>query len=337
MVILRAPLVTKIAGAYGLVVVAVLLTAILPIHLDRPSYTIVVAVGALAASLFASVVLVILALKPLGDLERTVARFQAGDLEARVPRSVLADSSMLRLGDALNQLLNALNRDRARLRHLAEQVVSQGDAERARLGRELYDSTAQSIAALLLELSVVTATTQDAAVRERLERVRRIAADVLEEIRTLSHQAHPRLLEERGLSTALLQLVREYHSLGQSSVSFDGSPDLDSVDASAAAVAYRVAQAALRSAVLLREAETVLVRVHPRGQDLVLEVEDDGHSSPGRDDEPSPIEALRHRIELLDGALEQFQQRGTGRVVLRIPLRTPSAPLAGGDHTTIRP
>ena len=326
---LRAPLVGKIAGANAVIVVAVLAAAL--ILRNGGEFTlapILVGLSVLGASLLANVWLVALALKPLADIEATTLRFQAGDHAARVPASALADEDMRRVGSTLNQLLDSLHRDRERMRHLAERVVTQSDEERARLARELYDSTAQSIAALLLELSVAATVAHDAGSQERLERVRRIASSVLEEIRVLSHQAHPRLLDERGLSVALVQLVREFNGLGQSRVTAERTGDLDRLEPSAASVVYRVAQAALRDAVLLREAPTVDVRAWIGEDHLVLEVEDDGQAQAGRDEEPAGFDSVRHRVELLGGSLEYHYRNGRGRVVLRAPLSM-GRPVAG--------
>ena len=54
---------------------------------------------------------------------------------------------MARVGTTLNALLDRLTEDRARVRRLAAQVISAQDEERARVARELHDSTAQMLTA----------------------------------------------------------------------------------------------------------------------------------------------------------------------------------------------
>lgn len=314
--LLRVPLVLKIAGANLLV--AAVTVGVVWHEIATSTNTIFEVVLALTLGVLISVCLTSVALRPLRDMERTLHRFQEGDHGARVPGSQLADEDIERVGATLNHLLDGLQRDRERLRALAERVMVQNDEERARLARELYDSTAQSIAALLLELSVAATTAADATSQERLERVRRIAADVLEEIRTLSHAAHPRLLEDRGLSVAMMQLVREYTATGTARVTYERSGDLDDVDASIASVVYRLAQAALRSAVQQRNAENVHVRAQTTTGDVVLEVEDDGVPA-ALGDTAEVLEAIRHRVELVGGTVDQYHQEGRGRVRLRVP------------------
>ncbi len=73
----------------------------------------------------------------------------------RARRAIRASptSEVLRVGSMFNILLDGLAADRARMRALAAEVIAAGDRERAALARELHDSTAQHLAALLLQLS----------------------------------------------------------------------------------------------------------------------------------------------------------------------------------------
>ena len=184
--ILRAPLVVKLAGTYALVVIASLVVMAATDHSALRGNRAVILGTALVASLVASVTLARLALRPLAEVERTLMRVREGDYTARVSDSPLADSDMSRLATTFNELLEAVNHDRVRLRELAERVVSQSEDERVRLGRELYDSTAQATAALMLEVTAIASELSDATTRERLERVRGIAATVLEEFREVA-------------------------------------------------------------------------------------------------------------------------------------------------------
>ena len=316
--LLRAPLVTKIAGTYALVVVFVFVAIVTTDEAALSRNRVTILGAALAASLAASVTLTAFALRPLAQVEKTLVRVYQGDYTSRVSDSLLADDAMRRVAATLNQLLDGVNRDRERLRELAERVVSYSDDERVRLARELYDSTAQSTAALMLELSVVANASQDATTRERLERVRSMAANVLEDIRAVAQAAHPRLLDDQGLSAALQQLVREYDDLGRSLVVFEARGPMDGVDLSIASVVYRVAQAALRSAVLVRHARHVQIRAEALETEVVLEVHDDGHPEVGSASENGALEAVRHRMELSGGAFEQEYHGGKGRVMLRV-------------------
>lgn len=318
--LLRIPLVLKLAGANTVIVLGAAAGLLISNSRDLgPRGASIVMGVALFASLVMSVVLAALALEPLRDIQDTLERVREGDATARVRASNLADDDLVRVGSTLNALLDGLNRDRDRLRHMAERIIMYGDQERSQLARDLYDSTAQSIAAALLELRAASSMSESDAGRQRLDRVRSITADVLEEIRALSHAAQPRLLEDRGLGAALPQLVQEFKDLGQSRITLATGDEVDDVGEGVGTVVYRVAQSVLRQAVLQRKASVVDVRTRTAGDELVLEIEDNGQPDGGALADVEALEAMRPRIELAGGSLLQTRDRGLSRTVLRIP------------------
>ena len=114
---------------------------------------------------------------------------------------------MMRVGGAINLLLDGLVQDRAQSRRLASLVISAQDEERARIARELHDSSAQTLTALLLQVSAAARDEKDPVLATRLEEIRVIAGSALEEVRVLSHTVHPRVLDDLGLVAALEWLV----------------------------------------------------------------------------------------------------------------------------------
>src|SRR5512142_1767200 len=201
---LRVPLAVKLVGANLAVVVLLIafrtgLSRAGGLALD----------GAIVAALALHIGLVLVALRPIRDLEAVAERVWQGDFGARVERSTVADQEVLRVGSMFNILLDGLVSDRARMRALATEVIEVGDRERAVLARELHDSTAQHLAALLLQLSAAARDCTDPALAARLSEMRDSAEEVTEEVRLLSHTVHPRVLDDLGLVAALQKLARE--------------------------------------------------------------------------------------------------------------------------------
>jgi len=333
---LRVKLATKLVGANALIVIGALVasTTVQGGRL-QDSGMLAILGGALVGSLVVNLVLVTLALRPLADLEATAQRILRGDLSARVPDSPLADRDLRRVGGAINVLLEGLTADRARVRELAGRVIHAGDEERAHIARELHDSTAQTLAALLLELSVVTRETHDPASLERMERVRRIASDVLDEVRMLAHEVHPRVLDDLGLGAALQNLARGSELRGDTRIEVvleDSAADI-SLDVSA--VLYRVAQEALKNALQHAGASVVLLRAEVRGRTARLEIVDDGSGFRVEDAERRRpgmgLFTMRERVALLDGGLEIDSTPGRGtRVIASVPLATAETSHATG-------
>ena len=330
--VLRVPLVAKIAGANALIVVATL-GAAFGWGATGPSEMrfIVILGAALAGSLIANVVLVVVALRPLNDLEATAQRIWSGNLDARVPISPLADAVLLRIGSALNVLLDGLTADRARMRALASQVISAGDKERAYIARELHDSTAQTLAALLLELSVIAKENSNPVVADRLERVRRISGDVLDEVKLLAHTVHPRVLDDLGLTAALRLLAREAEERGRVTVQVQVDEATNAVPPAQQSVLYRVGQEAVNNALRHARPEVISLRLSLQGETARLEVEDDGAgfeiSEAERRRAGMGLFTMRERAALVGGALQITSHPGRGTlVVATVPTSPGSMP-----------
>lgn len=331
---LGVPLVGKIAGANAIIVLAALVVALAASGNGNAEMRFVLLLAsALAISLVVNVMLVLLALRPLADLETTAQRIWRGDLNARVPHSLLAHSDLQRVGSALNVLLDGLAADRARLRALASDVISAGDRERAHLARELHDSTAQSLAALLLELSVLARENENPRLGERLDRVRRIVSDVLDEVKLLAHTVHPRVLDDLGLAAALRLLAREAEDRSSARFQVEAGTDVDQLPPSHASVLYRVAQEAANNAVRHGQPQTVTLRASVHGGVARLEVVDDGVGFDVEEAERKRpgmgLFTMRERASLVGGALEiQSERRRGTRVIATVPTtpRPPAVP-----------
>lgn len=325
--VLRVPLLAKLAGANLLIVVSALVGVAVERRLDMPGSVVSILGIALVASLIVNFALVFVALRPLNDLELTATRLSGGDMTARVPSSPLADRNMMRVGRTLNTLLDRLTEDRARERQLAAQVISAQDEERARVARELHDSTAQILTAVMLQLGAAARESTTPALDARIVTLRELAAEALEEVRSLSHTMHPRVLDDLGLAAALEWLARQARAQGSMDVQVDACEFDPPIPPSVAAALYRVAQEALRNAGRHAEARRVDVRLRREGMSAVLEVQDDGvgfdvalaeQRRPGMG-----LFSMRERMGLVSGRLEVRSEprRGT-RVMATVPLTT---------------
>jgi two-component system NarL family sensor kinase len=281
-------------------------------------------VVALLLTLVLNAALVYWALLPLTALESTAARVSGGDLAARVPPSFLADRNIARIATTLNTLLDRVTADQVRVRQLAAQVIGAGDAERAHIARELHDSTAQSLGAVDLLMTAALREGNEATMAERMRIMQEIVAETLVEVRTLSHRAHPRVLDDLGLVAALEWLARS--SREQTGVEARVTADVRAeVPHAAASVLYRVAQEALRNAARHAAASSVLVAVTADTREVRLVVSDDGAGF-----DPSVVMAarsglglftMRERVALIEGRLDVESRPGGGtRIVATVPL-----------------
>ena len=317
---LRVPLVAKLVGA-NLLVIAALLGLWMARGGALSWATALVLAGVIATHL----ALVLVAIRPIRDLEEVATRVWHGDFGARVARSRVADHEVLRIGSMFNILLDGLASDRARMRALATEVIAAGDRERAALARELHDSTAQRIAALVLELSAAARDTTDADLARRLHEARDAAGGILEEVRIMSHTMHPAVLDDLGLDAALRKLARD--SSNGNGIDFDVNADLrhGRLPRNVEAVLYRVAQEAVRNATRHARPKHVYITVGSTPAIATLTVRDDGIGfDPEEAERRRPgmgLVSMRERVALVDGWLEIITAKGSGATVTaNVPL-----------------
>lgn len=318
--LLAVPLVGKLVGANSLLVVVAVIAIGRRGWLGEAGVATVVA---LVASFALNVFLVWLALRPLSGLEMMASRVHDGDFAARVPHSRLADRNMRRVGATLNDLVDRLTGDRARMRELAMQVIRAQDEERARVARELHDSTAQTLAAVLLQLRAVPVEQLEPAGREKLGVVRTSVADALEEVRTMAHQMYPRILDDLGLAAALERLASRAQDGTGTRVRLEHNGLGATLPPVVASVLYRVAQEAVGNALSHSGAESVALRAAIDDRAAYLEVTDDGCGFDPADRTRAGMGTftMRERVALVNGTLDITSAPGEGtRVWARVPL-----------------
>jgi len=323
---LRRPLGGKIVGANVFIVLAAWAAA-LAVHGRGPEDgRMVLILGlALVGSFAVNLALVVAALRPLRALEATADRVWRGDLAARVHPSPVADRDMARVGRTLNLLLDGLTSDRARMRDLASQVIEAGDRERAHIARELHDSAAQQLAALVLQLTAAARESSDPELARRLAEIKGIAADVMEEVRLLSHTIHPRVLDDLGLAAALENLAHGASEHGPAIVEVVARGGTDDVPPPASSVLYRIAQEAVSNALRHGAPQRVTLRLDVTAETATLEVTDDGcgfdvaaaeSRRPGMG-----LFSMRERMALVEGWFDVASRPGEGtRVTAAVPL-----------------
>ena len=296
-------------------------------------------IAAVVVALVINTTLVILAVRPLHVIESTVDRIWQGDFSARVPVSRLADRDAARMARTFNMLLDSIVADRERLRRLAAEVIGAADAERAAISRELHDSVAQEVAALVMQLSVIVRSAETAPrdqLQQAAEEVRKAATSSLEEIRMLAHTMHPRVLDDLGLVAALRRLARETLRIGSGDVEVIAD-DIDETNlpASVKSVLYRVAQEAVQNARRHARAHRIVITLETADDLVTLQVRDDG---PGFDVEVALAAAtgiglvsMQERVAIVNGSLRITSAPGMGTLVTAaVPLHAEDRSLTDG-------
>jgi len=232
--------------------------------------------------------------------------------------AIIALSSALAVG--LAGLLLNLSEHRvadAKLRQLAQRVVRSQEEERARLSRDLHDGISQWLVSIKLQIEAalerLRGTPEQAAVaRAGFEKTATQINGVLAEVRRISHDLRPAILDDLGLAAALEHLCGEWReSSPQTQIVFeherqreDGAALSDVVNT----VLFRVAQEALTNIARHANASHIRMRLYDGHNLLMLQVQDNGNGfDPGQVDDHSRhgigLRNMRERMEAVGGEL----------------------------------
>src|SRR6266404_2110334 len=152
------------------------------------------------------------------------------------------------------------------------------EAERGRIARELHDQIGQMLTALKLNLHAIQSARNEGEASLLIADNLKMLDDALEQVRDLSVDLRPLLLDDLGLVTALRWFVD--HQAKRRNVRAEFTTDSLDPDLRFAAeletACFRIAQEALTNVARHARAKTVTVRLSRNRNYLILLIEDDG-------------------------------------------------------------
>jgi signal transduction histidine kinase len=227
----------------------------------------------------------------------------------------------------LEEALHELATLEAERRRLLERTVEATEEERRRIAAELHDGPIQHLAAIVFRLEGLRASLEKGDIPEAavptIETTQEELRGEVVDLRTMITQLRPPVLDQLGLEDALhdhLDVVRRDSGLDVS-IRIDLAerlePDLETV-------LYRVAQEALTNIVKHAGAAHVWVSLREDGDEVTLEIRDDGVGF-RPEEAPTLVQeghlgliAMRERVETIGGSWEILSAPGEGTVVRAI-------------------
>lgn len=226
---------------------------------------------------------------------------------------------------ALLEELRAAQDELAQTHHAAGVL-----AERARLAGEIHDTLAQGFTSVVMLAQAASAELERdrvAQARTRLGHIEDVARDNLAEARALVAAFAPPGLDDGGLSAALVRLADRFGAETGVPVRVEDTTD-GAVGREQEVVLLRAAQESLANVRRHAHASTVTLRLARTGDDVVLEVTDDGRGLAAGTDEGTGLRGMRARADAAGGTLDVSGAPGRGtRVRLRVPAPPPSPSL----------
>jgi two-component system sensor histidine kinase UhpB len=224
----------------------------------------------------------------------------------------------------------ALQESEQRLRFLTNQLLTAQERERKRISMELHDELGQSLTVLKLQVRAIERNLREdlqPELKQEFLELLRYLDGIIDNVRRLSRDLSPSILEDLGLEAALKYLLEGVGKYLRVDHSFE-IDDLNSLfPAEAQIVIYRIFQECLNNITKHAGACKVLVAVRQDGGAVSFILEDDGAGFDvaqilNRDATRRGLglAALDERARMLGGACQIWSRPGAGtKIVCTIP------------------
>lgn len=218
-------------------------------------------------------------------------------------------------------------------RDLSTRVIEAQEEERRRVSRELHDGIIQLLSSIQLRLGLTDGTrvSKRSFQQDEIKKVSKLMENAIHEIRRISHDLRPSVLDDLGLVSALRTLSEEFSRKTNVFVNLQLPDPLERFPNKIELVLFRICQEALTNTEKYAEARNVTLSIERQESDIITRVHDDGRgfnpqSLPGRTDSLSGLglAGMRERALSVGGTVTIESQPETGTTIeVRIPLELP--------------
>jgi signal transduction histidine kinase len=227
-------------------------------------------------------------------------------------------------------LLDDLHYKEAELRRALRRAVEVQEEERKRLSRELHDEVGQALTSTLIRLRALQGEQDLETIHQRLEGMRYLTVQSIEELRRLAMDLRPAALDSLGIVPALRWYIQQAGERSGIQVGFVAPENMGRLQPEVELALYRIAQEGLTNALRHSQAQRVDVLLELGPHAVWLTISDDGLGfDQAAADSGLGLVGMRERIDLFDGAyrIETAPGQGT-RLWVEIPLNERGQPHA---------
>jgi PAS domain S-box-containing protein len=227
-------------------------------------------------------------------------------------------------------LIDSLKKHERDLQMLSSQIIRTQEEERKRISRELHDEASQALVAAKINLEMVKQSVPPRMeeVTTRLMETSSLLVHTLENLRRISHDLRPSMLDDLGLIPTLRWYTESYTKRLGIPISFHATAFNKKLDFEIETAIYRIVQEALTNIAKHAQAKEVTISLGKKNAKLIIKVEDNGKgfilktSATGEIySQGVGILGMKERVYNVGGTfhIESKQGRGTNLLV-EIPL-----------------
>ena len=225
----------------------------------------------------------------------------------------------------------ALRESEEKLRLLSSQLLRAQEKERRRISLELHDELGQSLSLLKVQLSAIKRKLRkdQKELDEALQESRQNLNHVIENVRRLSRDLSPSILEDLGLFAAIEWLITDFAKHYNVSASYEPENIDDFFSTEHQIIIYRIFQEILTNIRKHAEASQVSVAIKKKNGGVLFTVQDNGKgfdfneiSGKNSTEKGMGLTAMHERVLIVGSSLDLWTQPGQGtKISFAIPLQ----------------
>jgi len=211
------------------------------------------------------------------------------------------------------------------LRALSAHLESAREDERAGIAREIHDELGQALTGLKMDLGWIgrRLEARGTELAERMDAMSKLIDETIGQVRRISAELRPGILDDLGLSSALEWQAKEFAKRTGTRCAFHSNVADVKFARDVSTAFFRICQEALTNVARHAGATSVDIRLERIGERLLLLVADDGAGMKPGTEKPESLGLLgiRERARRLGGEVEVTAGKAGGTIVsLAVPL-----------------
>lgn len=163
------------------------------------------------------------------------------------------------------------------LKRMIVSAINAREVESARVSRLLHDEVGQVLSAVGLQLEVLKLDYKAAApeIVDRVHEIQRLLERAVDQVRALSYDLNPAVVERAGLQSALDRLTGRFRTQFDGTIRFFYDPAVK-LPLEVANVWYKIAELSLENAVQHAKANRIELQIRASKRKARMEIRDDG-------------------------------------------------------------
>jgi len=168
-----------------------------------------------------------------------------------------------------------------KLKKLTARIVDIQESERKRVSRELHDSISQLLVSAKYGIeNALGHTRKGSKITQPIEKSITALDEAISEVRRISMDLRPSVLDDIGLAAAIKGLGAEFSAHSNFNVTVDAEPIQDFLIDEAKTALYRCVQESLTNVVKHSQADNVFITLQKTKTRIRLDIKDDGRGAP---------------------------------------------------------